>query len=292
MNEVAWHDERLGRRRDSAARRRLHGVLLREWWAHRDRLLGFIAAWLVCQFLILAFFHPGFLLAFGVIFAFAIAPVFGGLDVTEGSEEFSFSLPPTRGELYLVRFFTAGGLLALLLLAGLAAIRFDVPQKLWGLVVETGFTEPFPLPKERNWTAITLVVPLALFALTFLAASAGRTRNAVGGAWLFAILAGGILAGTGQAAEWLLLQQSTGRFALAALGAGGVAAALLGYGIFTWKEGVSRPQETEHRGSVLGWAIAIFAVLLVAMAVLFLFVGSRTKMQEATPVPQSTDLGE
>ena len=44
------------------------GLLWREWLAHGEIVLGFLAAYLVLGWVLEIFFHPGFVLGFGAIF--------------------------------------------------------------------------------------------------------------------------------------------------------------------------------------------------------------------------------
>jgi hypothetical protein len=272
VSDSACHEERLGRPYDPLARRRIRGILYREWLAHRDQILVFVTLWLVGLWILVAFQHPAFLLGFGLAYVVFVAPAFAGLDASEGSEEFSFSLPPTRGELYLTRFFLSGGLLAAMLVGGLVAIELGLPQRIWGLLVESGLTERRDVPIGETWTAVVLIGPLALFAMTFMSAAACTNRSAVGSAWLMGVLLTGILAGGSQIAEWFLFKTQKGWVAFPVLAISAGAAAILGFRVFTWKEGITRPADARRSGSAFAWVVGIFALIVLLgllMALMF-----------------------
>src|SRR5437867_5838888 len=71
----------------------LKGLLWAEWYAHSKLVLSFLTLWLVCVWVLPIFAHPGWILLLGFIFAFIGGPLYGGGDVIEGCEEFTFSLP-------------------------------------------------------------------------------------------------------------------------------------------------------------------------------------------------------
>src|ERR1043166_5298214 len=89
------------------------GLLWCEWYAHSRLLLFFLAAWIVCTWVMPLYAHPAFILFFGVVFAIIAGPAYGGSDTAEGSEEFTFALPPTRSERYLARLTVGGSALLL-----------------------------------------------------------------------------------------------------------------------------------------------------------------------------------
>jgi len=247
----------------------LKGLLWREWLAHRNLLLGFLVAWLVLLWVLGIFFHPGFLIAFGVIFAFVVGPRLGGADAAEGSEEFSLSLPPTRSQRYLVRM--GLGLVSVFLLTGLGslAIWLDLPQRLWSLVVESGFTEPFPPVGHGFLYLLAVVAPLGVFAFTFAIASVANSRGLVAGAGLGGALSAAILLALGLLAEYLLWQTLNGYITCPALAAVSTMVLLLGYLAYVRrKEGISRPSPIARGGR--GWWIAGIIVIAVIIMVIVL----------------------
>src|ERR1051325_5659325 len=79
------------------------GLLWSEWFAHSQLLLIFLAVWLVAVWTLPLFTHPGWVLILGALYAIMAGPIYGGGDVLEGCEEFTFALPPTRAERYFSR---------------------------------------------------------------------------------------------------------------------------------------------------------------------------------------------
>jgi len=178
VNENA---EALATARPRWLKRDVKGLLWKEWLEHGGLLTAFLSVWLVCGWVLLIFNHPGWLLAFGICYTLLAGPAFGGAGAAEGSEEFSFSLPPTRGKQYFVRLAAGGAPLILFLALGLLAVGLDLPQRVWRLFVETGLTEPFPDAEQSYLYALALTFPLAVFALAFAFAALATSRTAV--AW-------------------------------------------------------------------------------------------------------------
>ena len=267
----------------------LKGLLWREWLARRNLLLGFLVAWLILLWVLGIFFHPGFLIAFGVIFAFVVGPRLGGADAAEGCEEFSLSLPPTRSQRYLVRM--GLGLVSVFLLAGLGslAIWLDLPQRLWGLVVESGFTEPFPPVEYGFLYLLAVVASLGVFAFTFAIASLANSRGLVAGAGLAGVLCAAILLALGLLAEYLLWQNRplNGYITCPALAAVSTMVLLLGYLAYVHrKEGISRPSPMARGGR--GWWTAVIVVIIMVIVVAFLglrFVGHSQVQTREDPPP-------
>ena len=78
------------------------GLAWREWLAWGGWFRGFFCVWLVCTWVLMIFFHPGFILVFGCLYAMAVGLLAGASEPMEGSEEFALSLPPTRSQRFLV----------------------------------------------------------------------------------------------------------------------------------------------------------------------------------------------
>lgn len=245
------------------------GLLWREWLAHGRLVVGALAVWLVCGWVLLLFFHPGMLLAFGVLLAMAMGAVFGGDEAAEGSEEFAFGLPPTRSERYLARMLIGGATVLGFTVLGELATGLDLPQRLWSLVVETGYTEPFPVCEHRFLHVLAVALPFAIFAFTFALAAHARSRGLV---WVSWILGAGIGAGVmclGFLAERLLWGETlNGYVSCAALFALAPAALLAGHALYVRKEGVSRPAPS--RGHTVG-CVLIVVVVVVVLVILMLF---------------------
>src|SRR4051812_18221634 len=85
----------------------VRGLLWREWRQHQGVFSWIATCWLVAVWMVPIGPHA-FLLPFGVIAAALLGSSVGGADAGEGTEEFSFSLPPTRSQRYLVRLGLSG----------------------------------------------------------------------------------------------------------------------------------------------------------------------------------------
>jgi hypothetical protein len=267
------------------------GLVWREWLAHGPLALNFLAAWLVCGWVLLLFFHPGWILGFGVLYAFFAGALFGGGDAFEGSEEFSFALPPTRGEQYLVRLAAGGAPLLLFTLVGLLAIGLDLPQAFWGLFVSSGYTEPFePARPAFLQYGLAFAVPAAAYAFTYAVAALAGSRAAVMGSWLAGgLFTGGVVLG-GLLLEAALWDRVNGFVTCPALLALAPLALLAGYVRYLRKEGVSRPSPL-HAAS-RGWFWLILAVVIGLILIMFtLFVSVReAKMDEAMKVERAMEM--
>jgi hypothetical protein len=245
------------------------GLLFKEWLAHRNLIVGFWATWLACGPVLMLFHHPAWIFALGLLYAILAGPAFAGMDAAEGSEEFAFSLPPTRGEVYLARLALSGGNLVLLLAVALLNMKLGLAQLVWSLVVQSGFTEPFPAA-NGNWYAFAIAAPLSLFALSFAIAALQNSRATVGASWILAALIAAAVAAGGLLCEWLLWQRVVSGIScplLLALSAGGL---FLGYRLYLGKEGVSRPAPV---GGSRGWGWVLVVVGIVVLLVLVLMAG-------------------
>lgn len=244
----------------------IRGLLYKEWLAHRNLIVGFWALWLVCGLVLPVFHHPGWISGLGSFYALLAGLAIGGMDATEGSEEFAFSLPATRKQMYLTRLALLGGNLVALLAAGLLAIAFNVSQHLWGLIVESGLTEPFPTV-QGLWYAFAFCVPLATGACAFVPASLAKSRGAVTNAAISGIFVPGIFLIAGMMAERFLWHRTNGWITCPALLMLTATMLALGFYRFTRKEGVSRPAAVGGGNRRL-WIVV--AVLLGGLVLMFL----------------------
>ena len=242
------------------------GLLWRDWIAHGGLMMAALAVWLMCGWVLLIFFHPGWIIGFGVVYAVRVAQALGGGEAAEGSEEFSFALPPTRGERYLARLILGGGSVFVFTVGGTLAIALDLPQALWSIFVNSGFTEPFPACEPRFLYTLAVACPLAVFAFTFATASNAGSRGLAGWSWLPGILlAGGVLLG-GFLCERPLWQELNGFVACPALLALGAAALLVGYQAYVRKEGISRPAPMASGGARWVWVVVIVLAVLMLLS--------------------------
>jgi hypothetical protein len=262
--------------------RLIHGLLWREWLLHRGELTWIFSAWL---FGIWVFpIHPiYFLIPFGVLSAVVIAPTFGGSDAAEGSEEFSFSLPPTRTQRFLVRMGLGGGTLSALLIAGVLAGLFDLPQKVWGIVFDSGFTVPFS-PVEHGFVyGLACLLPMAIFSDTFVAGSSCRNPEGTGALWLRGLFFGGVVIGISFLVESFIWKgHLTGWISCPVLGLWALLRLAFGYRDYKYKEGVSGLPRLVARGGSYRWIVlAIVLVLVVLLALAFFWAGSAPALPPA-----------
>ncbi|MCX7806603.1 MAG: hypothetical protein N3A38_15675, partial [Planctomycetota bacterium] len=172
----------------------------------------------------------------------------------------------------------------------------DMPQKLWGLFVESGFTEPFARDGWwAVWTWVAASIPVSVFAATFAVAAMARSRTGVGFSWLAGLLiAGAIFAGTWLAYELIsraFFMRQTGPgtreeririwIPCVAVLVGAAASALVGHGLFALKEGISRPAPA--RGRSLWWVWALIGLIISVLLVL-LWCG-----RSSVPVPSAEE---
>jgi len=248
----------------------MRGMLWREWLAHGESVLGFLAAYLVLGWVLEIFFHPGFVLGFGAIVAMYAGVAFGGGDAAEGSEEFAFALPPTRGERYVAHLAFGGAVVGAFVIVGLLSVALDLPQLVWGVFVNSGFTEPFPEARPGFIYALAFAIPAAAYAATFAVASVAQTRGTVALSWILGGIGAAAVMGGGFIAEWLLWDELNGYVSTPLLLAATALAVQGGYYAYTRKEGISRPAPLAGGGSRWWlWIIVAAAVFLFLFVLLF-----------------------
>ena len=166
----------------------IHGLLWCEWYAHSKLLLFFLASWLACVWVLPLCANPAWILLFGAVYALVAGPTYGGSDTIDGCEEFTFSLPPTRGELYFARLAVGGGTLLLFTALDLLALGLDLPQILAKLYVDTGLIRPRPVFESGLLPGLMVAVPFAVFAFSFVLSAIAHSRALVLTAWFWAAL--------------------------------------------------------------------------------------------------------
>jgi hypothetical protein len=265
------------------------GLLWREWLAHRNLIINALAVWLVCGWVLLIFFHPGFIIPFGVLYALVAGTLFGGGDAAEGSEEFSFALPPTRRERYLARMIFGGATVLGFAALGDVAIALDLPQQLWALFVNSGFSGPFRRCEPRFLHALAIALPFATFAFTFAMTANAATRIQIGWTVLGLLLALAVM-GLGFLGERFLWEELNGYVSVTALVALAPLGLLVGYLAYQRKEGISRPAPLAARSRWGPWLAALIVVGAV-LGALFVWLLADSPAPEATPasMPVVTD---
>lgn len=168
--------------------RAFYGLLWCEWYAHSKLLLCFLAAWVASVWILPLYVNPAWILIFGALFAIVAGPAYGGSDTSEGCEEFTFALPPARAERYLARLAVGGGALLLLTAMDLLALGLDLPQILAKLYVESGLIRPLPAFKSGLLYGLVLVLPLTVFAFSFVISAITHSRAVLLSAALWSIL--------------------------------------------------------------------------------------------------------
>jgi len=179
--------------RETPARRRwraLQGLVWCEWYAHSRLLLFFLATWLACVWVLPLYANPAWILLFASLYAIVAGPIYGGSDTIDGCEEFTFALPPTRGERYLARLGVGGGTFLLFTALDLLALGLDLPQILAKLYVDTGLIRPWPVFKPGLLYGLMLAFPFAVFAFSFVISAVAHSRILVLTAWFWAALVG------------------------------------------------------------------------------------------------------
>jgi len=176
-----------------------------------------------------------------------------------------------------VRFALGLGLLLIPTCVGLLATRFNVPQALWGLIVESGFTEAGPAV-GAEWYARALTYPTAAFALLFGLTALCQSRTQFSSTTGLGSL--GLVVLTVFLERWLQPRTSWWTpFAVLALTA--VVAVVTSAFLYMRKEGVSRPVRQGHDRR---WIVVVIAGALLFL--LLLFSTGRPSVRH-TPTPGS-----
>lgn len=256
----------------------IRGVLWHEWLAHRALISGYAAVWIAFVWVLMVISEPIHHTVFGLLAAVAFGGRIAGAAVSEGSEEFSLALPPPRRVRYLVRLALGLGVLLILSVVGVLATMHNVPQALWGLVVESGFTEPFPAVEADRYIW-AVVGPATLFAFAFSAAAVCRTRGDLIAGLLFAFLIWGSVSLGGALAERRLLYPGSRAFTMLLLCIVGGGVLWAGGLLYARKEGITRPAAASSRRAALIWLIVgMLALIVFVLVALFSSVPVRTEV--------------
>ncbi len=223
---------------ESATRRSSpwRGLLWAEWFAHSKLLLVFLGLWLVAVWVLPLFAHPGWILLLGGCYAMLAGPAYGGGDVLEGCEEFSFSLPATRSERYWVRLAVGGGTLLLLTIINLLALGLDLPQVLARLYIDTGLLKRSPVLETRLLFGLVLALPWAVFAFSFAISATTHSRLLVLTSWFWGGLGALVITQMGFWYEELVWDSLTGFFSSPLLLAAGAAGLWVGARMYQRKD--------------------------------------------------------
>ncbi len=241
---------------------------------HKGLLQAWFYTWLLLFPLLQVFHDPWGLAAMGGLFGLLAGQALGASEVMEGSEEFFFTLPARRETLFWSRYLFGALPLLLLLLAGLAFFQWNLPQKAWGLLVETGFTEPYPPPTPISLFG-ALAIPLSLYTFIFVLGSLFKTPSTAGYA-----LPGGLILATafalgGYLAESIPPGRASGWGALISLAAPVPFVLLVGFRAYSRKEldqvggslSLVEPKRSNLRTLLLFLALLFIFLLLFSMVI-------------------------
>jgi hypothetical protein len=216
------------------------GLLWSEWYAHSQVLLIFLAVWLLAVWTLPLFTHPGWILILGGLYALMAGPMYGGADVLEGCEEFTFALPPTRAERFFSRLIVGLGTLLFLCFMNVVALGLDLPQILARLYVQTGIIKPLPVIKPGLLYGLIVALPVTVFAIAFTISTVTHSRILILLSWFWAAVAALAALQIGFWYENLVWDTLNGYFACPLLIA--VSGSVLGYGYHSFrKKEVGKP---------------------------------------------------
>ena len=244
----------------------IQGLLWCEWFAHSKQLLFFLGAWLICVWVTPLFIHPGWILAFGLLYACVAGPSYGGSDVIEGCEEYTFALPPTRSERYFARLTVGGGTFLLFTALDLLALGLDLPQVLAKLYVDTGLIRPWPILRPGLLYGLVLAFPFAVFALSFAASAVTCSRRIVFTSWFWASVGALIVLQLGFWYEDLVWEKLNGYFSCPLLLGTGIAGIWAGHRAYVHKEVGQYPAPLVSPARWWLWLALFILGLAVALA--------------------------
>jgi hypothetical protein len=245
------------------------GMIWGEWFAQSRLILFFLGAWLFTVWLMPQLANPGWILAFAIVYAFIAGPVMGGKDILEGCEEFTFSLPATRSELFLARWLFGAGLLLFFTLLDLLSLGLDVSQAMTRFYLDTGLIEPKGVPHPGMLCGLLLAFPLAVYTFTFSLASNARRRGLVASSPLWSGLAALAILRLGLLYEFWTWKAWTGYFAAPALFVAALAA--LGYGWHSFRAKEVVQPASPWNMPAFWWAWVLLVVGGLALAALLLY---------------------
>lgn len=250
----------------------LRGILWKEWREHSVMIVRWLLLAFIGLLLLQVLYHPVFVGILAVIYAWALTRRIAGGDVWEGTEEFAFALPPTRRMLFWLRYALCAVPFLTVLVGGLLCVRFNVPQALWGLFVDSGFTEPFPIVK-LYWYPLALLLAISVYHVCFAINSMVFRRSALLWSWLAgggtvgALALGGLAIDTG---GFRYYGEYVPLFTCGLPVLGAIITFITACVLYPRKEGIARPAQPAWRSGILLVVIIVIviAVLLVLSIVL------------------------
>jgi hypothetical protein len=240
------------------------GLLWCEWFSHGKLLLGFLAIWLGAVWVLPLLASPGWIVVIGLAYAMLAGPAYGGGDVLEACEEFSFALPPTRGERYLARLIVGGGGLLVFTGMDLLALGLDLSQALARFYLDTGLVRPVQATSIGPIYGLVLAFPVAVFSGAFVLSAVTQSRTVVLTAWFWSLMAALIVLWAAVEYENLVFGRVTGLVANALLLGSSGAVLWHGYRVYLRKEvgGSARPIQLPDRWWL--WSLVFLGGMLAA----------------------------
>jgi len=248
----------------------LCNLIRQEWYLCRGPVILLAMIWLIGLWILVTFNHPAWLIGIGLCHVLFVSPSQAGRDIIDGTEEFSFALPPGRSPLYVARIFPG---LAFLLVTGLLgglAIAFSLPQRLWSGFFSGGLTEPFAPVAGSYWYGIAVLLPCAAHAVTEALAANAASRATVNYSGGLGIIAAASVMAAGFFLESLLWQELNGFIVGPALLATTVLVLLAGHHVYRRKEATGSGGGSGSRSGMV-WIIAVIVGLLLCLAAVVLF---------------------
>jgi hypothetical protein len=237
------------------------GVLAGEWQAHSRWLLGFISAWLATVWILPQFASPGWILVFGFVFALAAGPAFGGKDVLEGCEEYTFALALTRSEWFLARWLVGAGLVVVFTAMDLLMLGLDLSQAMTRFYLDMGLLDTKGALQHRFLYSLILVFPLTCYSLSFSLAVNARGRGAVLSSWMWGGLGALAVLRLGLLYEFWQWNAWTGYFACPFLILAAFASVALGLRVYGFKEVVNSSKPWNMPAYWWAWVLLFLGAL-------------------------------
>lgn len=153
----------------------LRGVLYREWLVHGKWIKPGLLAWFAYVWV---FMLTNDDYDVGVTMGCVIGALLARSDIAASCEELTFSMPPTRRQLYAIRVLLGLALLIPLQCATFYAMWYDLPQAFWKLFFESGFTEGFDRHLAGwRWPVKSVGVSVIAFGIMFPLTAMARSRS-------------------------------------------------------------------------------------------------------------------
>ena len=211
------------------------GLLWNEWFAHSRLIVVFLFVWLAAVWLLPLVLHPLWILVVGVLYALVAGPAFGGADVIDGSEAFTFSLPTTRSQQLAARIAVSGTGLMALTLMNVMALDANLSDLLVRLFLDSGLGG-VEVRQPEMLLGLVFAFPFAIYACGFSVAALATSRTVAFTAWVWGAL--GALATLRGAAmlEESISDRLTGRITVPALLLVGLACLTVAVRLYSRKE--------------------------------------------------------